>query len=246
MLILQACIVVVFVLEHILAGRLRFLDRIPRSRVLSLAGGISVAYVFVHIFPELAVAQERIHDASRLQLALDHHAYLICMFGLGVFYGLDRLIQRESSGDESSDESTEGESPVQRHIFWLHILSFAVYNALIGYLLVHREDQTAWGLVFFSFAMVLHFLANDYGLRKDHKDTYDRAGRWVLGAAVALGWALGHATQMHKATVAVLFAFIAGGIILNVLKEELPEDRKSRFLPFALGAAGYTTLLLTI
>jgi hypothetical protein len=30
---------------------------------------------------------------------------------------------------------------------------------------------------------------------------------------------------------------------LNVLKEELPERRQSRFSAFAVGAAGYATLL---
>ena len=34
------------------------------------------------------------------------------------------------------------------------------------------------------------------------------------------------------------------GIVLNVLKEELPADRESRFVAFAAGAAGYAALLL--
>lgn len=40
------------------------------------------------------------------------------------------------------------------------------------------------------------------------------------------------------------FAFLAGGMILNVLKEELPEERESRFTAFLSGAAGYAALLL--
>lgn len=38
---------------HLFAGGLRAIDRVPRSRWLSFGGGISVAYVFVHLFPEL-------------------------------------------------------------------------------------------------------------------------------------------------------------------------------------------------
>jgi hypothetical protein len=33
---------------------------------------------------------------------------------------------------------------------------------------------------------------------------------------------------------------------MNVLKEELPEERESRFWAFALGAALYTMLLLAM
>lgn len=41
-------------------------------------------------------------------------------------------------------------------------------------------------------------------------------------------------------------AFIAGGIILNVLKEELPPARESRYWTFALGATAYGTLLVIL
>lgn len=92
--------------------------------------------------------------------------------------------------------------------------------------------------------MAMHFIVNDFGLRENHKQPYDRTGRWVLGSAVIVGWAIGTNIQIHQAAVAVLFAFLAGGIVLNILKEELPEERESRFWAFALGAAAYTVLLL--
>ncbi len=44
--------------------------------------------------------------------------------------------------------------------------------------------------------------------------------------------------------IAVLIAFLAGGIIRNVLKEEVPEERESRFSAFAVGATAYAAILL--
>ena len=44
-------------LVHLGAGKLRFLDSVPRSRWLSFASGISVAYVFAHLLPEVAEGQ---------------------------------------------------------------------------------------------------------------------------------------------------------------------------------------------
>jgi hypothetical protein len=41
-------------------------------------------------------------------------------------------------------------------------------------------------------------------------------------------------TEIPEVTIAVLLAFLAGGVIMNVLKEELPEERESRFWAFAL------------
>ena len=42
----------------------------------------------------------------------------------------------------------------------------------------------------------------------------------------------------------VLFAVLVGGVILNVLKEELPEERQNRFADFALGASVYVVVLI--
>jgi len=47
---------------HLFSSKLRFLDVTPRSIWLSIAGGISVAYVFAHILPDLAEEQETIRE----------------------------------------------------------------------------------------------------------------------------------------------------------------------------------------
>ena len=49
---------------------------------------------------------------------------------------------------------------------------------------------------------------------------------------------------VSEAAIAVLFGFLAGGVVMNVLKEELPEEREGRFWAFALGAAFYSVVLL--
>ena len=226
---------------HLLAGQLRFLETIPRSRWLSFASGVSVTYVFVHILPELNAAQQDIPDQLTDGVTfLEHHVYLVALLGLVAFYGLERsarVSQRQNRRKGSSEMTTAG-------VFWIHIASFAAYNALIGYLLIHREETGFLSLLLFFVAMAMHFIVNDFGLRENHKKPYDRIGRWALASAVIVGWAIGTNTQIHRAAVAVLFAFLAGGIVLNVLKEELPEERESRFWAFALGVITYTVLLL--
>jgi len=226
---------------HLFSGRMRFLAVLPRSRWLSAAGGISVAYVFVHLLPDLAGEQQTIREAAGENFTfLEYHVYLVALIGLAVFYGLERRAKvsrrrRRRAGEEDSTEAG---------VFWLHAASFTVYNALIGYLLLHREEPGTWSLVLFAFAMGVHFLVNDYGLRKDYKGSYDRVGRWVLAVGILVGWMVGLYFEVSEAATAVLFGFLAGGVIMNVLKEELPEERESRFWAFALGAAAYVVVLL--
>jgi hypothetical protein len=42
----------------------------------------------------------------------------------------------------------------------------------------------------------------------------------------------------------MLFGFIAGGVVINSVKGELPEEGEGRFWPFCLGAGGYALLLI--
>lgn len=237
-LALSALIVIGLVLTHLFAGQLRFTS-IRRSRWLSGASGVSVAYVFVHILPELNQHQMVLDRLKTGVISyLEHHVYIIALLGLIAFYGLEKLAKLSRQGRKG-----EVTSP---GVFWLHIASFSIYNALIGYLLLHREEPGITNLLLFSCAMALHFVVNDFGLREHHKYSYDRIGRWILAAAIIVGWVLGSATEIGKAAIAVLFAFLAGGIVLNVLKEELPEERDSSFWAFALGAGIYTSILLAL
>ncbi len=174
---------------------------------------------------------------------LEHHVYLIALVGLAVFYGLERA----AVTSRKRRRRTEGQDATSQGVFWLHVASFAAYNALIGYLIHQRgEEGRNQLLVLFAIAIGLHFLVTDFGLREHYKDAYDRIARWVFSAAIVAGWAIGLTGEIHEAALAVLLAFLAGGVILNVLKEELPEERDSRFWAFLVGAAAYAALLLAL
>ncbi len=227
-------------LIHLGARRFAFTGAAPRSRWLSLAGGASVAYVFVHILPELKKGQDVVVRADLPLNFLEHHVYIVALLGFVTFYGLERLAIRS----RRLSQVERGEDATTPMVFWIHILSFACLNALVGYLLLHREQPGLDSLIFFGIAMGAHFLVNDYGLRRHHKAAYNRVGCWLLAGSVLVGWSIGRLTSIHELMLAVLFAFLAGGVILNVIKEELPAEQESLFWAFGLGAALYTVLLL--
>jgi hypothetical protein len=228
-------------LVHVFAGKLRFLNVLPRSRWLSFAGGTSVAYVFVHLLPELEKYQNALQPADGAMLSfLDHHVYLIALTGLAVFYGIER--STKESRKETRDAT--GKDVPSMEMFWFSILSFGLYTGLIGYLLVSESERSGLTLLFFSGAIALHFIVNDYGLREHHKHLYTLYGRWVLLVAITAGAIAGILIEIDKVPLAIMISFLSGGIILNVLKEELPDNRESRFTAFALGAIVYAILLM--
>ncbi len=242
---LTAVAAAVLVIVHLFSARMRFLRGVPRSRWLSAFGGVSVAYVFVHLLPELAEGQEAIQEQTAESPAgealgyFEHHVYLVALLGLAVFYG----VERHSLESRREHRTRSGEDRTTDDAFWLSIGSFSAYNLIIGYLLMRGELEPVWQLVLYTFALALHFVINDFGLREHHKDAYDRIGRWVVSGAVVVGWVLGVLTEVPEAAIAVVLAFVGGGVVLNVLKEELPGERTARFLPFVGGAVFYTVVL---
>lgn len=229
---------------HVFSARLRFLREVPRSRFLSVAGGISVAYVVLRILPSIEESQREIVRAGAAGLVPvpRDHAYVLLLLSILVFYGLERVTKasRRRQREEVGEDATSWE------VFWLKTGTFATVNFLIGYVVVRQGALGVRPLVLFTAAMMLKFVVNDHGLHADHRRAYDAVGRWVLAAAVLLGWAIGEAVAVPAVWLAVLQAIIAGSVLLNVLKEELPEYRESRYGAFAAGALVYAALLMLV
>ena len=241
-------VVVVLGVAHVVPPFLAFVKLKPRSWLLSGAAGVSVAYVFVHLLPEIAEAQETVQESSSGWLAgFERHAYVVALVGLAVFYGLERAAATSKRSRREGGHAVAEEEPTSPGAFWVSMGSFAVYNAIIGYLVVRRaEDDSIGALALFTGAIALHFLINDLGLRSHHKRRYDRFGRPFLTLAIVLGWVVGVTTELSEAAVGLAIAFLAGGVVLNVMKEEVPSEQESRFLPLATGAAVYAALLLAV
>ncbi|NEO28128.1 MAG: hypothetical protein F6K03_14925 [Kamptonema sp. SIO4C4] len=223
-------------------GKVAWIERIiPTHRWMSLGAGVSIAYVFLDILPELNVVQTEIEHTGGLAF-LEKHAYLLALLGLGLFYGVEWLAMRS----RRYNLKLTGQDCTTPAIFWVHIGVFCLYNALIGELLSDTEARGLTSTILLSIALGLHFLITDRGLRRHHKQPYDRVGRWILAGAILVGWIVGRSLILEETAIAVLWGLVAGGLILNVLKEELPETKESCLGSFLIGAGGYAALLLTI
>ena len=239
--LLTGAMALAFCAVHLFVGRPRFLDVEPRSAWLSFAGGVAVGYVFLHILPELGAHGLTFEEATGLPPLLAESAvYTLSLIGLALFYGLERALKL-SRGER---KAAEGRDRPEHGVFWLHIAASCLLIFIVSYLLNHREDPTLGGLSLFFLALLLHFVTADFGARADHPELYDEKGRWALVAATLTGWLLGLFLELPAIVIGGLFAFVGGGIVLLVLKEELPEERRSRFIPFVLGAGLYAALVL--
>lgn len=201
-----------------------------RPRWLSAASGISVAYVLVDLLPELSEAQALWLEArpERPLWWLERQIYVMALLGLVLALGLERMTS--SRGDRREAR------------FWLHTSSFAVYNFLIGGFALRVSGVIS--LIFALLAFGGHFLVNDHSLRRAYGRAYEGTGRWLLAGSILLGWFVEMLWRVPVEIAMALLGLVAGGIILNVIKEELPEDKEGAFSVFVAGAAIYTSVLL--
>ena len=76
---LRSCVFRIF---HAFVAKLNISKLIPEFRWISFAGGVSIGYVFVEIFPELSHAQEELEHSSIPFIAyLENHVYILAMLG---------------------------------------------------------------------------------------------------------------------------------------------------------------------
>lgn len=128
---------------HLAAPRIRTLPLIPEAATGSFAGGLAVAYAFLHLLPEIADGNEAIGaalaGAVRPTPLLDLGIFLVALCGFTAFYGLERLADRRAPvGSEGGGQDGVGHPVGQRPeppagVYLLHLGSFMVYNALITY-----------------------------------------------------------------------------------------------------------------
>ena len=212
-----------------------------RRRYISAAAGISVAYVFVDVLPELEFQRKIVVKAAEGQepLFAEQRIYLLALLSFVVMYGLQHMVL--VNRDRRRETIAAGDAD---WLYWLQLGGYAAYSALIGYLLVDRAERGALAVTAYTFAMAVHFLIVDHSLAEEHGRTYGSHGRWLLAASVFAGWCIAVLQPLPDVVVARLFSILAGGVVITSLRAELPDDRVGRFWPFCLGAVIFAVFLM--
>ncbi len=226
---------------HAAAGAINHrLDQWARP-VASVAGGVSVSYVFLHLLPEISGGQEELGRVLEVQFeesALAEAGVFLCaLAGFVVLYGLERLAQAHNEALPGPTQSGAA--------FGLHVGVFTVYNGLITYTMATRFRTGAGYAVLFTAAMGLHFLLTDRSLREHFPDRFRRYGRAALVGALVAGWVLSAVFAPTQVVVVVVLTATLGGFVLfNVFNNELPTERRARYPWFVLGVVVYSAALL--
>jgi len=230
----------IFLFGNKLEGPLGF----SRRRVLSAAAGVSIAYVFVRMLPELNEAGKTFVEATahRRLPTPALRVYVSALFGFVLYYGLEHLVNWSRVTDRRNSPGYGSRDPV----FLIHIGGFALYGWLVSYLMVRSISETPIPILLYTLAMGLHFLALDNALGREHENFYACPGRQILAAAALAGWLSGVWVEFPKPVIITLLGLVSGGVVMNSMIMELPSGKEGRFWAFCAGAGAYAMLLLVI
>lgn len=224
-----------FIIIHLLANELIPDNRIQRQKWFSFSGGLAVSYVFVYVLPTLHKEQATIKQYQSF-FTMESELYFIGLLGVLMFYGIHKYVRGAQVNQEHGKAIT---------LFWLQIVFFGIYNMLVVYTVVAHKVAGVQA-VFYGLAVGLHFIAVAHDLWMEYKDLYNRVGRYVLALGIVVGWMLGAKFSLTPFAEAIIFAFISGAMILNVLKYELPPDEDAHFSTFAIGVVSYTAVTMSL
>jgi hypothetical protein len=116
--------------------------------------------------------------------------------------------------------------------------SVAAYAFLIGYMLAEQCTHGAGSGFGFALAMAAHFVGLDHLYSRRHPRLYDAGLRYVLAGAVYVGWGSGAVGELSGPVYALLFTFLAGGIMIITAVFELPRVKSWRqYAAFCAGGS---------
>ncbi len=213
-------ITAVLVAVHLFAAHIgRRLDTAERAAD-SCGGGMAVAYVFLHLLPEL----EKGHEV------LGHAVHGIALVGFVGFSAAEHWIHRRREG-----------TAVGR--FKLRIALQCTYNWLLIYMLPEAVEAGFGYALLLTAALGLHLLSTDYSLHAELPREFQSWGRWVLAAGLVAGYVTDLFYEPVDPYVAdVWIALLAGFLLCNVFRDEAPDPRSSHFGWFIAGVVLYGSL----
>jgi hypothetical protein len=216
---------------HALTPLLAHMSRHYQAQLGSFSSGAGLAYVFLYMLFELArFGAPRIHALLPLGPEPLESLFILLLGSLVAHYLLQERLHA---------------TPGLASDYPAFAASFLVYNFLAGAGMVEQAEGGELYLAFYVAAIGLHLLFNDLFLT--HLDPGGHHPRWriALAAMPLVGWVPAAFGALSEGVQYAMLTVVAGGTIINIMREEMPSPRRVRVVAFLAGVLLYAGLIVT-
>lgn len=218
-----------------------YIQQRPHQRqcqLASFAGGFAIAFVFLHMMPELTAGKEIISEIiqvfSNNLVLMETLTFLIALIGFTIYYGVELISLRQQTPDQP-----------KKSTYLLHMMMQAVFNFIITYTMATRIETGLFFAIIFTLSMGLHFMLTDRHMRRHFPQLFTIKSRLVFMLALIAGalvsWIVGPEIEISSS---FLIAILAGIIMYQIFREELPNSQDSNFNSFCIGIFTMTIILI--
>ena len=210
-------VALILVAAHLVAPRVQGLVKYP-ERQQAFGGGLSVAYVFLHLIPSLDAA-----DA-----VVGPRIYFVALLGFVAFYGLDVMFQPPKHAH-----------PTKYHAY---LAVFFVYDGLLIFTLGLNLAPTPILTLVFALSLALDVLNTDLEMQEQYGERFVKRGRRVLLAGVAIGYGLNLLRRPDPVVIDLVTAGLAGFMMFHTNNGVFPVSRNKKFPAFLAGVLAFWLL----
>ena len=190
-----------------------------KERLVSFAAGLSVSYLFLHLFPQVYTVAD---DVPRL-------IFLSMLVGFVAYHAIEKLIYKYARRDD-----------VINDIELEHSVTLFCYHFVIGIVFLTLMIQSLWGGVLFFVPVSLQVIINAL----PHAHRFRRRGvKAFFSAAPLLGVLFALTLPLPPAIYALLLGVVAGILLFVEAREVVPRRRAESIVWFLIGVIGYGFLI---
>jgi zinc transporter ZupT len=209
------------VIDYLSEGHFMRKRGLFKERLVSFAAGLSVSYIFLHLFPQIYLTA---HEVPRL-------IFLAMLTGFVAYHAIEKLIYQYAPRDEVVDD-----------IELEHSVTLFFYHFAIGIVFLSLMRQSQWDGVLFFIPVSLHVIINAL----PHGHRFQRMSvKAFFSSAPLLGVMMALVVPIPPVVYALLFGVVAGILLFVEAREVVPRRRAESIVWFLIGVVSYGFLIGT-
>ncbi len=190
-----------------------------KERLVSFAAGLSVSYLFLHLFPQVYTV---VDDVPRL-------IFLSMLIGFVAYHAIEKLIYKYIRRDD-----------VINDIELEHSMTLFFYHFVIGIVFLTLMRESRWDGILFLVPVSLQVIINAL----PHAHRFRR--KWIkafFSAAPLLGVLVALVVPIPLVIYALLLGLVAGILLFVEAREVVPRRRAESIVWFLIGVVAYGFLI---